>query len=66
MHSFRKNIESQIRENGTGWVFTRKDLRNIAPSAQIGVILCRLEKEGIIRRIGRGLYDYPEESAAVS
>ncbi len=62
MQNLRKDIESQIRKNGTGWVFTRKDLRNIAPSAQIGVILCRLEKEGIIRRIARGLYDYPEKS----
>jgi len=62
MDNLRKSIESRIRERGSGWVFSRKDLRDIAPGGSIGVILCRLEKEGMIRRVGRGLYDYPERS----
>ena len=62
MDNLRKSIESRIRERGAGWVFSRKDLRDIAPSGSIGVILCRLEKDGMIRRVGRGLYDYPERS----
>ena len=62
MDNLRKSIESRIRERESGWVFSRKDLRDIAPSGSIGVILCRLEKDGMIRRIGRGLYDYPERS----
>ncbi len=28
MHSLCKNIKSQIRNNGTGWVFTRNYLRD--------------------------------------
>ena len=62
MDNLRKSIESRIRERGAGWVFSRKDLRDIAPSGSIGVILCRLEKDGMIRRVGRGLYDYPERN----
>ncbi len=62
MDNLRQSIESRIRERGAGWVFSRKDLRDIAPSGSIGVILCRLEKDGMIRRVGRGLYDYPERS----
>jgi len=62
MNNLRKTIESRIRERGAGWAFTRKDLRDIASSGSIGVILGRLENEGVIRRIGRGLYDYPEGS----
>ena len=62
MDNLRKSIESRIRKRGAGWVFSRKDLRDIAPGGSIGVILCRLEKDGMIRRVGSGLYDYPERS----
>ena len=62
MANLRKSIEAKISERGAGWVFSRKDLRDIAPSGSIGVILCRLEKDGMIRRVGRGLYDYPERN----
>jgi len=43
-------------------VFSRKDLRDIAPSGPVGVILTRLVKSGMIRRISRGIYEYPQES----
>lgn len=43
-------------------MFSRKDLRDIAPSGPVGVILTRLVKSGMIRRIGRGLYEYPQGS----
>jgi hypothetical protein len=36
--------------------------RDIAPSGPAGVILSRLVHHGIIRRIGRGLYEVPQES----
>jgi len=62
MHGLREKIERKIGQKGRGWVFTRKDLREIAPSGPVGVILARLTQSGMIRRIGRGLYDYPRKS----
>jgi len=55
-------IERKIADEGRGWVFSRKDLRDIGPSGPVGVILTRLVKSGMIRRVGRGLYEYPQES----
>ncbi|HLF94331.1 MAG TPA: DUF6088 family protein [Planctomycetota bacterium] len=62
MIDLRARIEARIRQGGRGWVFSRKDLRDIAPSGPVGVILARLVKYGMIRRVGRGLFEYPEES----
>jgi hypothetical protein len=62
MRGLRDRIERRIGHEGRGWVFTRKDLRDIAPSGPIGVILGRLVRDGMIRRIGRGLFDYPDQS----
>ncbi len=62
MNGLRAKIERGIIQKGRGWAFTRKDLRDIAPSGQLGVILSRLVSAGMIRRIGRGLFEYPRQS----
>jgi hypothetical protein len=62
MLPLRSRIERRLKREGRGWVFSRKDLRDIAASGPAGVILSRLVHRGIIRRIGRGLYEYPQES----
>lgn len=62
MRGLREKIERRIERQGGGWVFSRKDLRDIAPSGPVGVILARLVAGGMIRRIGRGLYEYPKKS----
>lgn len=62
MLGLRASIERRIEQEGRGWAFSRKDLREIAPSGPVGVILARLVKSGMIRRIGRGLYEYPRKS----
>lgn len=66
MPDLRTRIEQAITEKGRGWVFSRKDLRDIASSGAVGVILTRLVKSGMIRRIGVGLYEYPQESRQLS
>jgi hypothetical protein len=60
MSNIREQIEKRIESAGRGFVFTRKDFQDIASSGSTGQILSRLVKEGMIRRIGRGLFDYPK------
>lgn len=53
---------SRIYGNGRGWVFTPKDFTDLGPRSSIDVGLHFLVEQGKIRRIGRGLYDYPKSS----
>ena len=59
MNKIRELIEKGIMNVGRGYVFTRKDFQDIAPSGSIGQILSRMVKDGVIRRIGRGVFDFP-------
>ncbi len=62
MSTVRENILGLIKKLGQGSAFTAKDFSEIAARGTIDVTLSRLASEGVIRRIGRGLYDYPQES----
>lgn len=55
----RKSVECRLRKQGYGYAFTRKDLLDLAGSGTLGRILARLVADGTIRRIDRGLFDYP-------
>ena len=44
---------------GCGWVFTPKDFIDIASRSAIDVTLHRLTKQGIIRKLDKGIYDFP-------
>lgn len=59
MKSISDSILRRIRAKKRGWVFTPKDFIDIAPRNTIGITLHRLLKKGIIRNVGRGIYDYP-------
>ncbi len=52
-------IMNRVRAKGRGWVFTPKDFIDFGTRGAIDVSLSRLVQSGDIRRIGRGLYDYP-------
>jgi len=65
MNNTREQIERRITDAGPGYVFTRKDFQDVSSTGSIGQILSRLEKDGIIRRIGRGLFDYPKINPAL-
>lgn len=62
----RPNYLQQIREyistKGPGTVFIPADFASITDADRISMCLTRLEKSGMIRRIMRGIYDYPEFS----
>ena len=53
----KKSILSEMIENGT--IFVVVDFSDISHSSRVGVVLTRLESEGLIRRIMRGVYEKP-------
>ena len=52
-------IMKRVRGKGRGWVFTPRHLIDLGTRGSVDVALSRLVQAGSIRRIGRGLYDYP-------
>ncbi|MCL4855596.1 MAG: hypothetical protein KJZ78_29880 [Bryobacteraceae bacterium] len=56
-------IKSRIYGNGRGWVFSPSQFLDLGNRSAVGVALHRLEKSGTIRRLTRGLYDYPKQHA---
>lgn len=59
MHSAAQNILSRIKRNKRGWVFTPKDFLDLGTRQNVDFVLHRLVKQGTVRRLSRGLYDYP-------
>jgi hypothetical protein len=45
-----------------GWCFTPKDFLDLGSQPAIWQALSRLEKKGTIRKLLRGVYDYPEKN----
>jgi hypothetical protein len=59
MKSSGKMVLSRIYGHGRGWVFSKKDFIDMVSAENIDKALSQLTKEGKIRRIARGLYEYP-------
>ena len=60
--SINKKILKRIRGHGRGYVFTPKDFLAFGSRAAVDQTLSRLARRGVIRRLDRGLYDYPKIS----
>lgn len=58
-----ERIENRIRREGEGWVFTPSDFLDLGSPQAVGMTLLRLAKAGMIRRLDRGLYDFPKQHA---
>lgn len=52
-------IMKRIRGKGRGWVFTPKHFLDFGSRGAVDMAISRLAQSGSIRRVGRGLYDYP-------
>ena len=52
-------IKTRIMNSPDGSVFTTVDFADVIENSRVGVILSRLEEDGIIRRVMRGIYDKP-------
>jgi hypothetical protein len=59
MQDIEKSIINRIRGNGRGWCFTPKDFANLGGTSAVWTSLHRLAKRGYIRRLSKGLYDFP-------
>ena len=54
-------VLARVRDRGPGWVFTPSDFADLGTSQAIRLALMNAEREGLIRRLARGLYDVPRE-----
>lgn len=62
MQSIDDKIVARIYGSGRGWAFSKNDFLDLSGDAVIRKTLSRLEQKGTIRRLLRGLYDYPKYS----
>lgn len=65
MQAIQDKLIARVYGKGRGWAFSKKDFVDQGSDASIRQALNRLEKEGTIRRVMRGIYDYPEHSAVL-
>lgn len=59
MQSIDSKILSRIYGRGKGSVVTPGDFLNLGSRQAVDLVLHRLVKKGTLRRLARGLYDYP-------
>ena len=57
--SLESNILARIRGSGRGSVFVPGDFLDLGSRQGVDFVLHRLVKQGVLRRLARGLYDYP-------
>jgi len=63
--SVESSIISRIIGGGRGRVFVSKDFIDLGSRGAVDLALHRLARRGVIRRLSRGLYDYPEINAVL-
>lgn len=65
MSKHAQSIDSQILKRilrkGMGYVFTPADFLDLGPRNAIDLALSRSARAGTIRKLARGLYDYPRQ-----
>ena len=60
MHrSVYDKLKRQIKKRTPGAVFVTHEFLELRSRAAVDEALSRLAREGVIRRLGRGLYDFP-------
>ncbi|TWT74355.1 DUF6088 family protein [Allorhodopirellula solitaria] len=60
--SIQAKTLAKIRRNGRSWAFSHVDFAGIGSRDAIDKALERLQREGTIRRVIRGIYDFPDYS----
>jgi hypothetical protein len=57
--SIDRKIVSRIHRRGNGSVFSPSDFHDLGSAVAVRLALMRAVRSGMIRRLARGLYDYP-------
>lgn len=65
MTSIQEKIRRRITGHRRGWVFTPRDFLDLGSRQAIDLALLRLRRTGSVRRLARGLYDYPRKHATL-
>src|SRR5580704_17817186 len=60
-HSIDSRILARIHGRGRGSVFVPADFLDLGSREAVDVALHRLARKGTIRRLARGVYDFPKE-----
>ena len=63
MQTIDARIRKRIAKEGPGAAFTPNDFLDLASRDAVDKTLSRLAAQGVIRRLTRGLYEYPREHA---
>jgi len=63
MHSVGKKVIARIYGHKRGWVFTPECFKDLGSRDAVASALKRHKKDGLIRQLARGLYDYPRMDA---
>lgn len=58
--SVPERVMRRVRASGRGSVFTPRDFLDLSARAAVDQALSRLAKAGHLRRLARGLYDFPK------
>ncbi|MEX2491454.1 MAG: DUF6088 family protein, partial [Nitrospirales bacterium] len=60
--TIENKISARIYGNGRGWAFSQKDFVDLAGTSTVHWALYELAQAETIRRVLRGVYDYPRFS----
>jgi Family of unknown function (DUF6088) len=63
--AIEEKLVSRVYGNGRGWAFSQADFADLGSRSAVDLALHRRQKEGLIRRVIRGVYDYPRQSKAI-
>ena len=64
--AIEQKVLSRIYGNGRGWAFSQADFADLGVRSTIDSALHRREIQGLIRRVLRGVYEYPRQSKALA
>jgi hypothetical protein len=65
MQSIKNKIINRIYGHGRGWCFTPNNFSDLGSPGAIRIAVHRLEKKGAIRRLSRGIYEYPKKHPTI-